>query len=224
MAASCRFTIEETVDRFQGRNLKETTVTTRDVVVPAWIDRSAIPSDRISITGTELLDFRADMWLSVTELRRSNLGIYCAKGHGYEWLACGAIPKSRIVKIMPYDGEGLHQFRATWIVHSTRSVLDWVFDWSTNMWKIDHEMAKLARLQKKISDMRKRKVGPEILEERPKKRRKSKANAKRTANAAKNAGRVEDNDIDSRSEAVTKTKSRKTIADESMLVSALLLA
>ncbi|KAF2241521.1 hypothetical protein BU26DRAFT_390664, partial [Trematosphaeria pertusa] len=138
IAATVRGTLEETVlttwkDSLLGKT-ESVTVTTRDVQIPAWVHESAIPDDAAAISVEQLATSGAVMWLSITELRLSNLKVPATKGHDYEWLACGAIPKSNIIRIMPFDGTTLHQEQGPKVVRSLRSREPWVFDWQQQMW------------------------------------------------------------------------------------------
>jgi hypothetical protein len=71
----------------------------------------------------------------------------CATGHDYKWLACGAIPKARVLKVMPYDGKQLYKKRTTKIVRSINSIDDWVFDWDKQKWILDPTMAATADMR-----------------------------------------------------------------------------
>lgn len=90
------------------------------------------------------------MWISISELRSSNLkkdffyekyhDAIAAKGHSYEWLACGFIPESRILKVMPFDGSILYEEEPRRIIRSIDSREPWVFDWSQKMWVLRYPM------------------------------------------------------------------------------------
>ena len=87
------------------------------------------------------------MWISIAELRNSNLkmdfayeswhDIIAAKGHNYEWLACGFIPESCILKMMPYDGKTLYEEDPNRVIRSIKSAEPWVFGWTKRMWVLD---------------------------------------------------------------------------------------
>jgi hypothetical protein len=126
----------------------------RDITIPVWVRNSARPSDWSSITEKELIASGADMWTSITEIRKSDLKKHtpkirvcdtiASKGHDYEWLACGFIPTSCIDKIMPWDGVKLHTNRNTRIVRSIGSPDPWVFDCKINMWRLDARLYRTA--------------------------------------------------------------------------------
>jgi len=125
-----------------------------NVTIPVWIRSPAVPADRSSITWPQLQASGADMWLSITEIRSSDMKLIlpmirrwdtiAAKGHNYEWLACGFIPKSQITRIMPWDGVRLHRDLEVRIVRSIDSPDPWVFDWTTSMWRYDPRLYRTA--------------------------------------------------------------------------------
>lgn len=124
------------------------------VALPVWIRESAIPADRSPITPQKLRASGADLWVSITELRHSDLkkvaedlGVYgeiLKKGHDYEWLCLGAIDKSYITCVMPWDGKALHSTVNTNIVWSKSSPEQYVFDWKLCQWRLDPKMFALA--------------------------------------------------------------------------------
>jgi hypothetical protein len=126
----------------------------RDVTIPVWIRESARPSDWSAITNKDWVVSGADMWTSITEIRRSNLKKHtpkirkwdtvAAKGHDYEWLACGFIPTSCILKVMPWDGKKLHTIQDTRIVRSIGSPYPWIWDYSIEMWRLDARLYRTA--------------------------------------------------------------------------------
>ena len=125
-----------------------------NITIPVWIRDKAVPKDRSAITPEQLESSGADMWLSITEIRSSDLKLilpkirYCdtiaAKGHDYEWLACGFIPKSTITHVMPWDGVRLHKIKDARIVHSIDSPDPWVFDANSRMWRYDPRLYRTA--------------------------------------------------------------------------------
>ncbi|CAN9255089.1 unnamed protein product [Alternaria alternata] len=98
--------------------------------------------------------YKNNMWLSITEIRASDMKLIlpkirwcdtiCADGHDYEWLACGFIPKSRVTRVMPWDGTRLHRNPDVRIVRSIDSPDPWVFDWTTSMWRYDPRLYRTA--------------------------------------------------------------------------------
>ncbi|OAG17588.1 hypothetical protein CC77DRAFT_1033476 [Alternaria alternata] len=125
-----------------------------NVSTPVWIRDTAVPLDHSAITWQQLKASGADMWLSITEIRASDMKLIlpkirwcdtiCADGHDYEWLACGFIPKSRVTRVMPWDGTRLHRNPDVRIVRSIDSPDPWVFDWTTSMWRYDPRLYRTA--------------------------------------------------------------------------------
>jgi len=131
--------IETTWINKNGDVEKNVGIETRMVSIPIWTNSSADPGDGSSITLNKLSSMAAEIWTSITELRRSNLKINAFKGHDYEWLAGGAILKSRVVKVMPYDGQTLHTKAGPIVVRSNGK---WFFDWDLRMWQLDPQLAR----------------------------------------------------------------------------------
>lgn len=114
-----------------------------------------MPRDGSSIGLEQFKKAGAEIWLSITELRRSNLKdlpqshdrrhMIMAKGHDYEWLALGTIPESRIVKVMPWDGEELHYLHGPNVVWSKSSPEPWIYDWDMESWRLDPDLFALAK-------------------------------------------------------------------------------
>jgi hypothetical protein len=94
-----------------------------------------MPTDRSFITAQELKESKGDVWLSVAELRFSDLKVNCAWGHRYEWLACGVVPTTYVKRMMPYDGVTLHEARPDTVVRSVSSNPPWIYDWTSWMWE-----------------------------------------------------------------------------------------
>jgi len=127
-----------------------------NVDIPVWIRDPRKPEDRSDLTVEQFEELGADMWISITELRGSNLSngpksrvkasrdYICAKGHDYEWLSCGPILKSHKMSVMPYDGKVLHTQRTTKIVRSLNSTDPWVWDWDEERWVLDAALTDIA--------------------------------------------------------------------------------
>jgi hypothetical protein len=126
---------------------QKNTKTLDPVDIPIWISRRAMPKNGASINAKQFKESGAEIWLSITELRRSNLKdqlqghdrrrMIMANGHDYEWLALGRIPESRIVKVMPWDGETLHICKSIDTVYSKSSAEPWIYDWDLESWRLD---------------------------------------------------------------------------------------
>jgi hypothetical protein len=120
----------------QVPKLVSETVTTEDLQIPIWIRDSGVPENCSKMTVEQLENTTADIWMSITELRRSNLQVSSSKGHDYEWLACGRIPTTRVTKVMPFDGKVLYSEKPNHIVTSRDTKEKWYFDWEEKMWKL----------------------------------------------------------------------------------------
>lgn len=133
--------------RGRVKEVEESYVEVHDVAIPVWIRNCAVPADQSAITPGQFESSGADLWVSVTELRRSDLtkvaqntGLYDAilkQGHHYEWLCLGAIAKRHITCVMPWDGKALHSKASNKIVWSKSSPEKYVFDWMICQWRLD---------------------------------------------------------------------------------------
>ncbi|KAF2676520.1 hypothetical protein K458DRAFT_396827 [Lentithecium fluviatile CBS 122367] len=56
----------------------------RDVEIPCWVHKKAVPEDETPISVEQLAASGADVWLSITELRLCNLKVPATKGHHYD--------------------------------------------------------------------------------------------------------------------------------------------
>ncbi|KAH6614347.1 hypothetical protein C7974DRAFT_444368, partial [Boeremia exigua] len=132
-----------------GESLKST-VTTLPADLPVWVSARLKPADGSSITIDEFEAADAELWLSITELRMSNLKdqphghdrrrMLFADGHDYEWLALGRIPESRIKRIMPWDGQILHKTPGVETIYSKFSAEPWIYDRDIESWRLDPEL------------------------------------------------------------------------------------
>jgi hypothetical protein len=156
ISAKCRTTVDIITKRRLNSDLVESSYHFFDVDIPVWIRDPRRPEDRTDLTVEELTTLGTDMWTSISELRESNLkngpksrvkysrDCICSKGHSYEWLACGVIPKSCIVRVMPYDGKVLYKSRTTQIIRSLDSSQPWVWSWDKEMWVLDSALTAIA--------------------------------------------------------------------------------
>lgn len=111
-----------------------------DVDIPVWICDPRLPQDRTDLTEADFARLQLEMYISITEIRASNLkdgptsraqkprNCICASGYSYVWLACGTIPRSRILRVMPFDRKTLHEKRTTQVIRSRDSTEPWVWD------------------------------------------------------------------------------------------------
>ena len=121
----------------------------RDVDIPAWVHKKAREKYGNTIDPEQLTESGADMWVSITEIRLSNLknsgpsgsikrDSICAKGHDYEWLSCGSISDDRIMNVWPWDGRKLHTRDPGRPIRSVaNSGQPWVWDMAKTMWVPD---------------------------------------------------------------------------------------
>ncbi|EUC46049.1 hypothetical protein COCMIDRAFT_4794 [Bipolaris oryzae ATCC 44560] len=129
----------------------------RHVDIPVWIHQKAMDRYYRTITPEQLKKSGADMWISITELRKSNLkvaepkfnksrDVICAQGHDYEWLCCGGILESRVTGVWPWDGKQSHMIDPGYPVRSVEhSGQPWVWDWNKKMWLPDLFSASAAQ-------------------------------------------------------------------------------
>lgn len=154
--AKYEMTYEITTSYGRGRTKEftESYVEFHDVAIPVWVRDSCIPSDRSAITRDEFESSGADLWISVTELRRSDLRNVSQdlkfyeeilkKAHDYEWMCLGSIEKQYVTCVMPWDGKALHTEKRSRIVWSKSSPEKYVFDWSLRQWRLDPRLYALA--------------------------------------------------------------------------------
>jgi hypothetical protein len=142
--------MEKTVREYEGEELKpkKKTTSTHNTEIPIWIRQHDVPEDRSDIPLDQLTETDADIWLSITELRRSDIEVSCSKSHDFEWLACGAIPTRVVTKVMPFDGRKLHGGPSGNPVKVYDGQNPWVFDWVTWMWRLEEDMNAAANARK----------------------------------------------------------------------------
>jgi hypothetical protein len=98
------------------------------------------------------------MWISVEELRECDIKVRASDLHNNEWLCCGPVPNSCINRVMPFDGETLHQAKFSKLVESLESTEKYIFNWNKKMWLHDPDMSDPTDYRKKsVGDKRKRK-------------------------------------------------------------------
>ena len=141
---------------------------TFDVAIPVWIRETAREQFGSTLTSEQLEKSGADIWLSITEIRGSNLkegpsrsgnrNIICAKGHNYEWLACGKIPDALVEGVYPWNGKKVHfEDPGHPILSVENSGQPWVWDWGKKMWLPDCFGSPAINVQdKNTGDKRKR--------------------------------------------------------------------
>ncbi|KAG9195627.1 hypothetical protein G6011_00748 [Alternaria panax] len=132
--------------RLSGEVIQKRKTIYRDVDIPVWIHQKARDQYGATITLEQLEDSNADMWISITEIRKSNLkedgplgsikrDSICAKGHDCEWLCCGPISDSRTVDVWPWDGKHFHTTDAGCPIRSfENSGQPWIWEKMKKMW------------------------------------------------------------------------------------------
>jgi hypothetical protein len=132
-------------------------VDTRPVSVPVWVRSTARPADGSTITIQQFLDSHADMYVSVAELRLSDLVVRGSAKRDHEWLSCGPVPMSSITRVMPYDGRIVHKEKGNSIVQSRQSIDTYISDWSESKWKHNPDTSDISKFRNElIGDKRKR--------------------------------------------------------------------
>lgn len=124
------------------------------VKIPVWIRQTAVPSDGSAVTLKQLKASEAELWVSITELRRSDLRLVSKKtdlfasimekGHDYEWLCLGGILKTHVTRVMPFDGFKLHSEVESSIVWSKKSPAHYIYDRAIQQWRLDSRLYALA--------------------------------------------------------------------------------
>jgi hypothetical protein len=140
-------------------------VDTRRVSVPVWVGSAARPADGSAITIQQFLDSHAGMYVSVAELRLSDLVVRGSAKRDTEWLSCGPILMSRIKRVMPYDGKIVHAEKGNNIVQSRQSIETYIFDWSESKWRHNPDTRDMSKFRNElIGDKRKRSEEEENVE------------------------------------------------------------
>lgn len=159
VSARCVTTVT-IITKLNGRkdlpNMEESKRFEFDVDIPIWVRDPRKLEDRKDLTLKEFERLGADIWISIKELRKSNLdngpksrlayqrNCICAKGHDYEWLTSTSIPISRIVRVMPFDGKVLYEHPTTTIIRSRKSTEPWVWNWAQLRWVLDAGLTAIA--------------------------------------------------------------------------------
>jgi hypothetical protein len=151
---------EQVVEAFYAEGsltkLKEA-VETRSVRIPVWIRKTARPDPLTkSITIQEFYNSGADMYVSVPELRVSDIVVRASPNRDNEWLSCGPVPMSAIGRVMPFDGRTVHREKSRDIIQSRQSIETYVFDWQKRMWRHNPDMSDISHFRLElVGDKRK---------------------------------------------------------------------
>ncbi|KAJ4377070.1 hypothetical protein N0V86_006511 [Didymella sp. IMI 355093] len=142
--------------RGKGRPIMKEEVhkTYLQVKIPVWVRQSIVPSDGSAITFKQLKASGAELWVSITELRASDLRLVSKKtdlftgimekGHTYEWLCLGGILKEHVTCIMPFDGVATYREQGSNIIWSLNSPAHYIYDWTMKQWRLDSRLYALA--------------------------------------------------------------------------------
>lgn len=117
--------------------MTETKIQILDAEIPAWVPASAVPSDGSPFPIDKYISDGGEMWLSLVELKSSNLGFECNPKHDNEWFSCGPIKKSQIFDVLPFDGYATHVDDGTRPgkkVISKRSTIRYKWNWAERKW------------------------------------------------------------------------------------------
>jgi hypothetical protein len=150
-----RAVLRETIGTTSTNGDPTFSTTERKVRIPAWVHKRAVPVDQSPISLEQLSASGSDIWLSIREIKMSNLKVPASRSHWYEheWLAGGVIPKSRISEVWPYDGQRIHYAPSSYPVRSTGSSQPWVFDWQSRMWVLDlRELRKRGAVAEEVEN------------------------------------------------------------------------
>ncbi|KAF2027098.1 hypothetical protein EK21DRAFT_72835 [Setomelanomma holmii] len=134
-------TLQTFKSTFRGNTLVrlDHNVKERSVKIPIWIRNVARPADGSPISVQELEDSGADMWVRGVEMRNTgptDMNYGAADTHDNDWLCCGPVPRSFTTKVMPFDGEKLHQKKTSQLIRSKESIEIYLFNW--DLWKWQH--------------------------------------------------------------------------------------
>ncbi|KAF1972593.1 hypothetical protein BU23DRAFT_568810 [Bimuria novae-zelandiae CBS 107.79] len=86
------------------------------------------------MTLAQLEAANPEVWVSIMELRHCGLKLPIARSHNDEWLVGGVIPKTRIKKVIPYDGQKWHFEQGAEEVRCQPGKLPWLWNWQKLLW------------------------------------------------------------------------------------------
>ncbi|KAL6172163.1 hypothetical protein ACJQWK_02339 [Exserohilum turcicum] len=111
----------------------------RYVEMPIWIldkvPHSGNPEDRPSCELEDILQDGGILWLSLTELKESDLSLWASDAHMNEWLAVSSIPESIVTKSRPFDGAILHSEKSTEFVQARGSPEPFYWNFDQKRWE-----------------------------------------------------------------------------------------
>ncbi|KAJ4377069.1 hypothetical protein N0V86_006510 [Didymella sp. IMI 355093] len=138
--------------------IRKGSVKTRGVRIPVWVRKSVMPANGSSVLLDKWQDLHAEMWICVEEVKLSDYGglhVEASPRHNGEWLCCGAIKRTSVTKVMPYDGET--EYHEDDKNHLVRSKINqqWIWDWSLSRWVLDpavHQVTHITSNKRPRSD------------------------------------------------------------------------
>ncbi|KAI4689277.1 uncharacterized protein J4E88_002627 [Alternaria novae-zelandiae] len=111
-----------------------------DIEIPIWVlfqdDYEGPAHERPDCEVNDVLDAGGIFWFSVNELKVSDLRVWAGDDHRGEWLAVSSIPKSLIVRAMPFDGMVLHTSKTTEVIQARGSPEPYLWNHDNVCW--DH--------------------------------------------------------------------------------------
>jgi hypothetical protein len=138
--------------------IRKGSVKTRSARIPVWVRRSVVPAGGSSIPLDKWQDLQAEMWICVAEVKKSDDGglhVEASPKHNGEWLCCGAIKKSSVTKVMPYDGETEYHDDDTDYIVRSKINKQWIWDWILSRWVLDpavHQATHITSKKRPHSD------------------------------------------------------------------------
>ena len=131
-----------------GKQTENTTYVSRNIRIPIWVRQNPSLNRGVPVMLEDLIASGVEIWMSISEIRVSDMRCSASRGHSYEWLALGKISSSSILHIWPYDGKTLHKKEPSYTVYSINSAQPWIFSWEREMWVLNFKKAHMARLQR----------------------------------------------------------------------------
>lgn len=105
--------------------------------IQAWIPAASVPKDGLPFSVDKYISDGAEMWMSIVELKKSNIGFECNIKHDNEWFSCGPIKMSQILDVLPFDGYAAHRHDGTrpgQKIISKRSTIRYKWNWDERKW------------------------------------------------------------------------------------------
>jgi hypothetical protein len=126
-------TLQEYAVNYLGNTLNfvKTSEKTKAAKWPIWVRDTARPADDSSISIQQFHNSGADMWMRGKELRKTgpyDMDCGAPAKRDNEWLSCGPIPISCIVKGMPFDGNKLYRGKQHKLVRSRESLEIYIYN------------------------------------------------------------------------------------------------